>query len=369
MTASAAGSAIAAARPDAQRARQPVLRSRVHHAPLGSPLDRGLHVVGAPAQHHDRVGQAGVGDRVEGVLQEGPALERRQQLRRPEPGARAGGQDDRDHLHPVAPVATAASRARASSRIGRPVPDRRSATISAMIASAVSDGSRPPRSSPIGPRSRSTSSCGHAGLEQPRAAVRLGLARADGPDVPAAAMERLDDRRLVELHVVGQHRDRVGRPEADLVGELVRPPDQQAVDVREPRLGRERRPPVDDHGLVAQLLGQPDQRARDLDRPDDDEARTDRVRLDEQLAAGHLDRPRHAVREGVTRRVHERRVGGSVAQRALELAVLVDHQDVGGFRARRRVGGAERRRRRVRGQRRDDCATVAATLAGLPAPR
>ena len=135
----------------AERARQPILRSRVHHAPLGSPLDRGLHVVGAPAQHHDRVGQAGVGDRVEGVLQEGPALERRKQLRRPEPGARAGGQDDRDHLHPVAPVATAASRARASSRIGRPVPDRRSATISAMIASAVSDGSRPPRSSPIGP--------------------------------------------------------------------------------------------------------------------------------------------------------------------------------------------------------------------------
>ena len=165
---------------------------------------------------------------------------------------------------------------------------------------------------------------------------------------------------------MGEHRDRVGRPEADLVGELVRPPDQEAVDIREPRLGRERRPAVDDHGLVAQLLGQPDQRARDLDRPDDDEARTDRVRLDEQLVAGHLDRPRHAVREGVTRRVHEGRVGGSVAQRALELAVFVDHQDVGGFRARPGWVGAERRRGRVRGQRRDDCATVAATLAGLP---
>ena len=92
-----------------------------------------------------------------------------------------------------------------------------------------------------GPRRRSRSARRHPGLEQPRPPVGLGLARPHRPDVAAAAAQRLDDRRLVELHVVGQHRDRVGRPEPDLVRDLVRPADHEPVDVREARLGRERR--------------------------------------------------------------------------------------------------------------------------------
>ena len=188
MTASAAGVRHRGREAHAERARQPVLGSRVHHAPLGSPVDRGLHVVGAPAQHDDGVGQAGVGDRVEGVLQEGPAVERRQQLRRPEPGARAGGQDDRDHLHPGAPVgdgrlAGPGELAHRAARAGSPFRDDLGHDRERRLGRQPPAEVEPDRApEPVDLR------LGHAGLEQPRAAVRLGLARADGPDVPAAAM-------------------------------------------------------------------------------------------------------------------------------------------------------------------------------------
>ena len=132
------------------------------------------------------------------------------------------------------------ARAAASSSIGRPEPPCRSATISARIARAVSAGARPPRSSPIGPWSRASSVGGHPGGQQAFPTIGLGLARADRADVAAAPPERLDDRRLVELHVVAEDRDRVRRPEADLVGHLVRPADHEPVDGREP-LGAWRR--------------------------------------------------------------------------------------------------------------------------------
>ena len=129
MTASAAGSAIAAAQAHAERARQPVLGSRVHHAPLGSPGDRGLHVVGAPAQHHDGVGQA---------RRRRPRRGRAAGAGRPSSGASSFGDPNRvlapaarttaTTFTAVAPVATAASRARAqlahrAARAGSPFRD------------------------------------------------------------------------------------------------------------------------------------------------------------------------------------------------------------------------------------------------------
>ena len=189
-----------------------------------------------------------------------------------------------------------------------------------MIASAVSAGARPPRSSPTGPRSRASSSSRHAGGPQPLAAIALRLAAADRADVAAAAVERLDDRRLVELHVVGQDRDRVVRPQADLLGDLVGPADDQPVDRvgREAFRRRERRAAVDDDRLVAQLAGEPDERPRDLDRADDDEPGLDRERLDEDRAALDLDGPRGASEQRVPGRGLERGVGGRRAQRPLD---------------------------------------------------
>ena len=223
------------------------------------------------------------------------------------PAARTTAAD----LHPGAPAATGRPRGRGPARASGG-PCRRSPLRDDLGHDRERrlGRRRPPRSSPIGPRSRASSAVGHAGLAQPLAAVALGLARADRADVAAAAAERLDDRRLVELHVVGQDRDRVVRAEADLVGDLVGPADDEPVDVREPRRGRERRPAVDDDGLVAQLLRQPDQRAGDLDRADDDQPRPDRERLDEQLATGR-SRPsarcRARARRAPRRRARRRR--------------------------------------------------------------
>ena len=173
-----------------------------------------------------------------------------------------------------------------------------------MIASAVSAGCRPPRSSPTGPRSRASSS-------SPTPAARSRSRRspcvffdADRADVPAAAAECLDDRRLVELHVVGQDGDRVVRPEPDLVGHLVRPADDQPVDPvgREALRGRERGAAVDDDRLVARARGaRPDERPGDLDRAHDDEPGPDRERLDEDLAAARSSTVRDVPRSSASR--------------------------------------------------------------------
>ena len=113
-------------------------------------------------------------------------------------------------------------------------------------ATAEVEPDRPAQPRELAPRSRPASS-------RRAATVGLGLARPDRADVPAAAPERLDDRRLVELDVVGEDRDRVVRAEADLVGDLVRPADDEPIDVGEALPCRERGPAVDDDRLVAQL--------------------------------------------------------------------------------------------------------------------
>src|SRR5262245_36778435 len=91
-----------------------------------------------------------------------------------------------------------------------------------------------------------------AGLAEALPPVALGLLRSHGAHVRAAAPERLDDRRFAELHVVGEDRDRVVRAEPDLVGDLVRPADDEPVDaIRREALGRgERLPAVHDHDPV-----------------------------------------------------------------------------------------------------------------------
>ena len=95
-----------------------------------------------------------------------------------------------------------------------------------------------------------------------------------------------------------QDRDRVVRPEPDLLGDLVRPADDQPIDVGEALRRREGGPAVDDDGLEAELAREADERARDLDAADDDEPRPDREDLDEQRPAAELDGPRQAAPEG-----------------------------------------------------------------------
>ena len=255
-----------------------------------------------------------------------------------------------------------AGTAAARSRIGAPEPPYRSATISARIASAVSAGARPPRSSPTGPRSRASSASLTPGLEQARPPIGLGLARPDRADVAAAATERLDDGRLVELDVVREDGDRVVRAEPDLVGDLVGPADDEPVDLGEALRRRERGPAVDDDGLEAELAREPDERPGDLDAADDDQPRPDREDLDEQRPAAELDGPRQArARRAAPASATSCGVQLRRAERAGQPPVVADDQ-LGGRRrpvarlvraelARWRVGGERRDRRPSRGRR------------------
>ena len=247
---------------------------------------------GVASENEHQPAQPGAAGRLQDVGDERPTVEPGAHLAPTEPAPRPRREDQPDHPRRVA-------HGIAGVRSGAPLRPYRSATISAMIARAVSAGVRPPRSSPIGPRSRARSASPTPGREEPGPAIGLRLPRPDRADVAAAATERLDDRGLVELHVVGQDRDRVGRPQADLVGDLVRPADHERVDVGEPLPRGECRPPVDDDRRVAQLPGDPRQRHGDLHGADDDEAERGREALHEELAPGRLDGCRSAAGEQV----------------------------------------------------------------------
>ena len=78
-----------------QRAGQPAFGLGIDDPALGPPLDRGLDRRGVGAQDHDDVVDAGLGQAVERVLEERPAIDHRQELPAPEPGAGARSQHDR----------------------------------------------------------------------------------------------------------------------------------------------------------------------------------------------------------------------------------------------------------------------------------
>ena len=108
------------------------------------------------------------------------------------------------------------------------------------------------------------------------ASIGLRLPAAHRADVAATPGQRGHDGGLVELDIVRQHGDRILGSQADLVGNLVRPADDQLVDIREALRGRERRPAVDDHRLVAHGARQRDQRDGHLDGTDDHQPRPSR---------------------------------------------------------------------------------------------
>ena len=78
-----------------QRAGQPAFWLGIDDPALRPPRDRGLDRGGVGAQDHDDVVDAGLGQAVEGVLEERPAIDRRKELPAPEPGAGARSQHDR----------------------------------------------------------------------------------------------------------------------------------------------------------------------------------------------------------------------------------------------------------------------------------
>ena len=157
-----------------------------------------------------------------------------------------------------------------------------------------------------------------------------------------------------------QDRDRVVRAEPDLVGDLVRPADDQAIDIGEALLRRERRPAIDDDGLEAELAREADERAGDLHATDDDEPRPDREDLDEQRAAAELDGPRQAAAEGRAGGLDQLGVELRRAERAGQPAVVRDDQLGRRGRTLARLVRSELARWRIGGEWRDDRRAVPA---------
>ena len=233
MTPSGGGSAVAAARPsrselDRPRSGAPLTATST---PSRAAADRPPGRQPGPPRHraqdeHDPA-QPGRPRGREDVADERPPVERRADLAAAEPGP-APAARTRPATRPRVAHAPAASaphrRPGPAVPLGDDLGHDRERRLGRRPAAEV-EPDRPPEAGEVGLR--------HPGREQPRPPVGLRLARPDRPDVAAAAAQRLDDRRLVELHVVGQDGDRVGRPEADLLGHLVGPADDEPVDVRE----------------------------------------------------------------------------------------------------------------------------------------
>jgi len=197
-----------------------------------------------------------------------------------------------------------------------------------------------------------------ARLEQAGTPIRLGLAAADRTDVATGPPQCLDDGRLIKLDVMRQDCHGVTRTEADLIGNLVGPADHEPIDVRESGGRRECGAAVDDDGLVAKFVGDLNQGDRDLDGSHDHESRSNRVGLHEEPLAADLDRPRDAVLQCFKPGRDELPVCRWVAERAIEAAVLVDHQGRSGRCPSAGLMGPEFSRRRIGWQRSDNSAAV-----------
>ena len=94
------------------------------------------------------------------------------------------------------------SRARASG------PGAACAMISARIATAISAGETAPMSRPIGAWMRAMSACVEAGCQQPLDPLGMVFLRAERADIEALALERGLQRRIVDLRIMGQRRER-----------------------------------------------------------------------------------------------------------------------------------------------------------------
>ena len=120
--------------------------------------------------------------------------------------------------------------------------------------------------------------------------------------------------------------DRVVRAQPDLVGNLVGPPDDEAVDIGKPLGRRERRATVDHDRLEPELAREAHQRPGNLHAADDDESRADREHLDEQRSTAELDRPRQASTQRVGGGLDQRRVELGAPERPAQLAILGHHE-------------------------------------------
>ena len=120
------------------------------------------------------------------------------------------------------------------------------------------------------------------------AALGVGLSRAQRADIEAAAFERVQQRRIVDLGIVGQrHKRRVMIDIERRQGHVGPFSDQRHI--RE-SLGAGKRGARIHHGdVIVQRARQRRQRLADMDRADDDEPCGRRIDIEKQFLAAGLD--------------------------------------------------------------------------------
>ncbi len=199
---------------------------------------------------------------------------------------------------------------------------------------------------------------GDARLPEALGAPAVGLARAHRAEVPHAGRQRADDRRHVELAVVGEHADRVARTElvAHLLEVAVGPLVDDLVGHREALPGGEHRARVAHDDAIAEHLRHAGERAREVDRAEDDHARRRRERLDEhrhrvftRFAVGAVVTGRREARLQLTQRVARHDPVEVVIAEGAEWFATRTHQQLGpelgtrgDRRQRDRILGAQR---------------------------
>ncbi len=166
---------------------------------------------------------------------------------------------------------------------------RSSAVISAMIATAISDGDTAPMERPTGARMRAISASEAPCAFSRSAALGMGFREPQRADIEAVALKGVQQRRIIDLGIMRDGDERGVVIDVERRQRHVRPfGDQRHVGKA---LGTGKGGArVHHRHVVIERTGQRRQRLADMDRADDHEARGRRVDIEEQFLAAALDR-------------------------------------------------------------------------------
>ena len=154
--------------------------------------------------------------------------------------------------------------------------------------------------------------CSDARLKQPLDALGMGLFAAQRPDIERIGGKRGDQRRIVDLRVMGQRDQRRAAIHADLGQRLVGPVAYD-LHIAEAFLGGEGRARIHDHHFIAKRAGHRHQRLRHMHGADDDQPHRRIEHVDEDLAVAPCERHALVAAKGIVQR--RRQIRSHIARR------------------------------------------------------
>ena len=164
-----------------------------------------------------------------------------------------------------------------------------------MMETAISAGDTAPMSRPIGAWMRASAASVTPCALSRSTRRRMGLPRAERADIETVARQRVQQRRIVDLRIVGQRDEGGVAVDVERRQRLVRPFGDH-LDVGK-ALGRGKRGArIDDRHVVAEELADRRQRLADMDGADDDEPRRRHIDGEEDPALAVSSMPLLPVR-------------------------------------------------------------------------